>query len=236
MKRIQIYDADWQRWDELTEQLNCQNESQADVFHCFLEWVESQLQMAVSGTEQGCTDENGIVLTGETSSVVSQLISAMASLTSQFQQHQQQQLQITETLAQLLQAATTRGSLGQRTAHQKSMGLSKKESSAHTAFEQLSSEELKKSHAKGSAEEKLRRAYQAILTHNEQPQRLMAEKWAINQNALAELTGCNRPAIKAFLKQHRAEIEAHHQKHNLLPRHNYAHGKVGIKVTDVITW
>jgi hypothetical protein len=163
-----------------------------------------------------------------------QLLSALTALTVQFQQQHQLQVELTQTLAQVAQALTAGGGVnsigGSGAGNRLGMKIAKDN------FADLNSKDLKKSHAKGSAEEKLRRAFQAIVDHNEAENRPGSEKWAVNQNALAELTGCNRPAIKQFLKQYDAEIEAHHQQHQLLPRHNYAHGKVGIKITDIIHW
>jgi hypothetical protein len=163
----------------------------------------------------------------------SQLLTALNRLTAQLQQQSQQQQQFNDTLVQILQTIAsstiaTRGSLAptvKRTA-----------AIAKGGFSEFESKDLRKSHAKGSAEEKLRRAFGAIVSHNEAAGRNPSEKWAVNQNALAELTGCNRPAIKQFLVQYGPEIEAHHQLHQLLPRHNYSHGKNGIKITDVIQW
>jgi small-conductance mechanosensitive channel len=162
-----------------------------------------------------------------------QLLTALNRLTAQLQQQSQQQQQFNDTLVQILQTITssavaTRGSL---------MSAAKRNTATtKSSFSEFESKDLRKSHAKGSAEEKLRRAFGAIVAHNEAPGRNSSEKWAVNQNALAELTGCNRPAIKQFLSQYGAEIEAHHHQHQLLPRHNYSHGKNGIKITDVIQW
>jgi hypothetical protein len=163
-----------------------------------------------------------------------QLLSALTALTVQFQQQHQLQVELTQTLAQVAQALTTGGGVNSMSGPAAGNRLGMK--NAKDNFADFNSKDLKKSHAKGSAEEKLRRAFQAIVDHNEVENRPGSEKWAVNQNALAELTGCNRPAIKHFLKQYNAEIEAHHQQHQLLPRHNYAHGKVGIKITDIIHW
>jgi hypothetical protein len=163
----------------------------------------------------------------------SQLLAVLNRLAAQLQEQSQQQQQFNATLVQILQTVTsstiaTRGSL--MPAAKRSAAIAK------GSFSEFESKDLRKSHAKGSAEEKLRRAFGAIVSYNETAGRNPSEKWAINQNALAELTGCNRPAIKQFLIRFGSEIEAHHQLHQLLPRHNYSHGKNGIKITDVIQW
>lgn len=166
-------------------------------------------------------------------SVAAQLLTALNRLTAQLQQQSQQQQQFNQTLVQVLQTVTssTMSSRGGLTS-----SIKRSTAIAKGSFSEFESKDLRKSHAKGSAEEKLRRAFGAIVSFNETEGRSQAEKWAINQNALAELTGCNRPAIKQFLAQYGSEIDAHHQLHQLLPRHNYSHGKNGIKITNVIQW
>jgi hypothetical protein len=65
-------------------------------------------------------------------------------------------------------------------------------------FQEMSSEELKGSHAPGSAIWKLRRSVEAIKAYNEQ----QAEKryqWAINVSTLEELSGCHSKAVRDFL-------------------------------------
>lgn len=241
IRRIQGYEQDWQRWDQLAEQLGAEKQSQALLFHYLMQMVDAQTSevgLSLSATalplegEEGLSQEDTLV---KLMNHVPQLLAAMTSLTLQFQQNQQQQQQLNLLLAQVLQALTASSGelLTLRQPHRKAgniMAITK------DSFATLDSQNLKKSHAKGSAEEKLRRAFEAIIAYNETLNRNYAEKWAINQNALAELTGCNRPAIKQFLKQYAADIERHHQSHGLLPRHNYAHGKLGTKITDVISW
>jgi hypothetical protein len=237
VRRIQGYEADWQRWDRLAQQLGAKKESQAALFHYLLQIAEAQASEAGLDLEAGELLENKDDLSQEQTLTqlmthIPSLLSAMTSLTLQFQQNQQQQQQLNLLLAQVLQALTSSGS-DLTTSPRKVSGAS---AAARDSFATLDSQNLKKSHAKGSAEEKLKRAFEAIVAHNEAPDRSNADKWAINQNALAELTGCNRPAIKHFLKQYAADIERQHQAHNLLPRHNYAHGKLGTKITDIISW
>jgi hypothetical protein len=236
-RRIQGYEEDWQRWNSLSEQLGYESQEQADLFHQVLLWAESQLMQedTMKPVLENAMQSSPDTLSGQSMDMVPQLMSALTSLTVQFQEQQQLQLQLTQALTQMAQAWTSMGSnlaagVGPKSGNYAGKAIAKEH------FGGLNSKDLKKSHAKGSAEEKLRRAFQGIVDHNEASGRSSAEKWAINQNALAELTGCNRPAIKQFLKQYDSEIEAHHQQHQLLPRHNYAHGKVGIKITDIIHW
>jgi hypothetical protein len=241
VRRIQGYEADWQRWDQLAQLQGDKKQSQATLLRSLMQMAESQISGAGQGFKLGALpSKNEDVLSKENALTelmnhIPQLLAVMTSLTVQFQQNQQQQQELNLRLSQVLQALAGNGSESfgvSRPSGRKANGTVAPKGS----FAVLDSKELKKSHAKGSAEEKLKRTFDAIVVHNEAPERTHAEKWAINQNALAELTGCNRPAIKQFLKEYAADIELHHQNHELLPRHNYAHGKLGVKITDIIAW
>lgn len=242
VRRIQGYEADWQRWDQLAQLIGDKKQSQATLFRYLMQIADAQISEAGQGFNlETSPSKNKDLLSKETALTelmnhIPQLLSVMTSLTVQFQQNQQQQQELNLRLSQVLQALAGNGpeSYGSfRSSGRKANGTT---AIPKGSFAVLDSKELKKSHAKGSAEEKLKRTYEAIVAHNQAPERTHAEKWAINQNALAELTGCNRPAIKQFLKEYAAEIERHHQAHELLPRHNYAHGKLGVKIADVIAW
>jgi hypothetical protein len=241
-RRILGYETDWQRWDQLAQKLGAKKDAQVELFHYLLQLAESQLPEGRLGKMESVLVQSETILSPEQTMAefithIPPLLSTMASLTVQFQQNQQQQQQLNLLLAQVLQAFTSSGSIellnDLRQPGRKSSEVS---AVAKESFATLDSQNLKKSHAKGSAEEKLKRAFEAIVSYNEMPNHRYEDKWAINQNALAELTGCNRPAIKHFLKVYAADIERHHQANALLPRHNYAHGKLGIKITDIISW
>jgi hypothetical protein len=241
-RRIQGYEADWQRWDRLAQELGDTKDSQAELFHYLLQLAESRrpeqdLGQAVSALTENATQLSPEQTMTELITHIPSLLSTMASLTVQFQQNQQQQQQLNLLLAQVLQAIASSGNAELlRDFRQPGRKASEMSALKKESFATLDSQNLKKSHAKGSAEEKLKRAFEAIVNHNEMPDRKQEDKWAINQNALAELTGCNRPAIKHFLKLYAADIDLHHQANGILPRHNYAHGKLGIKIADVISW
>ncbi|MCG9889442.1 MAG: hypothetical protein MH252_00015 [Thermosynechococcaceae cyanobacterium MS004] len=226
VRQIQGEAVDWQRWDNLVQQI--EGQPQAEQLKQFLNWAETQAASLDIEADSALSEGE---LFRKVAALASQLLIAMNRLTAQAQQQAQQQQALNETLVQVLQTVTSGAPLARMAATTR-----RSASGVKGNFTEFDSKELKKSHAKGSADEKLNRAFNAIVSHNDAGDRSNAEKWAINQNALAELTGCNRPAIKQFLKEHGAEIEAHHQIHQILPRHNYSHGKNGIKITDVIRW
>ncbi len=88
---------------------------------------------------------------------------------------------------------------------------------------------------RGGAADKLARALQAVLTHN-QAQTAREKKWTVTESALARLTGCFRPAVRAFFAAHAAQIEAHNLQHHLLPGLNAARGKRGDAIEDEVAW
>jgi hypothetical protein len=240
-RRILGYEIDWQRWDRLTQELGDTKNAQAELFHYLLQLADSppvqDLGQIASALNENATQLSPEQTMTELITHIPSLLSTMASLTVQFQQNQQQQQQLNLLLAQVLQAITSSGSAELlRDFRQPGRKASEMSALKKESFATLDSQNLKKSHAKGSAEEKLKRAFEAIVNHNEILNHKHEDKWAINQNALAELTGCNRPAIKHFLKLYAADIDLHHQVNGILPRHNYAHGKLGIKIADVISW
>jgi hypothetical protein len=240
-RRILGYEADWQRWDRLVQELGDTKDTQAELLRYLLQLAESRSEQDL-GQIASALNENTPRLSPEQTMTelithIPSLLSTMTSLTVQFQQNQQQQQQLNLLLAQVLQVLTSGGSAELlRDFRQPGRKASEMSALKKESFATLDSQNLKRSHAKGSAEEKLKRAFEAIVDHNEMPNHKHEDKWAINQNALAELTGCNRPAIKHFLKLYAADIDLHHQANGILPRHNYAHGKLGIKIADVISW
>ena len=88
---------------------------------------------------------------------------------------------------------------------------------------------------RGGAAEKLEKALQAVIAHNE-AQTARERKWAVTESALARLTGCFRPAVRAFFAQRAEAIEAHNHKHHLVPGLNAARGKRGDQIEKEVAW
>ncbi len=88
---------------------------------------------------------------------------------------------------------------------------------------------------RGGAAEKLERALQAVLAHNE-AQTGRERKWAVTESALARLTGCFRPAVRGFFAGKAQEIEEHNQRHHLSGGHNAARGKRGETIDGEVRW
>lgn len=92
---------------------------------------------------------------------------------------------------------------------------------------ELSNQELFGSNRPFSTEEKIRRAVEAVKTHNER----QAEKqywWAINTKVLTDLTGCRSAAIKKYMEspEGRLNITDYNLQHGLGYQHNKGKGSV----------
>ncbi len=70
-----------------------------------------------------------------------------------------------------------------------------------------------------AAEERIRRAVQAIMVHNESADKLA--HWYINAAAIKELVGGRYPVINAYLDAHQSEIQAHHDALGIKPHSNH---------------
>lgn len=80
---------------------------------------------------------------------------------------------------------------------------------------------------------RLNEAINAVIQHNDHPDRLHSEKWSITINSLKSFSS-SAPAIRSILNERKDEIDSHHQSHELeATKHNYVHrGKQ--KISDVI--
>ena len=104
------------------------------------------------------------------------------------------------------------------------------------SFREVPSDELKQMNNRGVAQEKLRRAFEAIRAYNDAPERTQQQKWRINQSILQQFTGCNIPAARDFKKAYADEIKAHNTQHQLSPRHNLNHSRNNEDINDFIQW
>ena len=96
------------------------------------------------------------------------------------------------------------------------------------------SEELKGNQAPGSAEEKIKRAVQAIMNFNDYSAVSNDERWAIVIRSVQALSGCNYPAVKNFMDTYSVMIADHNAKYGLTQYHNKRHANKDIDT--VISW
>lgn len=107
-----------------------------------------------------------------------------------------------------------------------------------TDWESMSSEELRENKSRGGAEEKLRRSFLAIITHNDHKardnngQQDISQMWVINNQALRQLSGCNGMLVKDWMERHQGAIDDHNSKYGLGTYHNKGRGDI----TEVISW
>lgn len=84
----------------------------------------------------------------------------------------------------------------------------------------------------GSAEEKIKRACQAIFSHNDYTAKNNKERWFIGVRSIQDLSGCNYAPIKKFLEDYKVMVSDHNIKHQLGNQHNKRHE---LKISEVIT-
>ncbi len=101
---------------------------------------------------------------------------------------------------------------------------------AGTDYRSLSMAELERIKTTEAANERFRRAVDAILAHNEKQQDPL-HLWFINAASVRDLVGGRNEAVQAYLATRKEEIDAHHQRFGLTPRHN----RKVMKITDEIT-
>ena len=228
-KQVKVYTKDWKQLEKLVRKLELEGVTQADRFEAFLDWVKQQMHQVQPSPSDPLQTNPSAQAASSPEPEIPQLLGAMTTLTQQLMQQQQQQAELTQMFATMVSersavaGTTVQQDLLLDTAQRPATGAAVVTAMPDLPREEqlaaLSSKELKASRLKGSAQEKLRRAYDAMLAHNNAPERLYEEKWVINQATLADLTGCNRPAIHAFMDSHGEEIKTHHQHHYLRPRH-----------------
>jgi hypothetical protein len=86
----------------------------------------------------------------------------------------------------------------------------------------------------GEADAKVDRAIDAIMTYNDFSNRPQGQMWKIGISALKRLTHSSQAVIQRVLKKRQAEIDAHHQEHDIEAYQNLSHGHAGIMIDTVI--
>ncbi|HEY9747681.1 MAG TPA: hypothetical protein V6C63_03190 [Allocoleopsis sp.] len=97
---------------------------------------------------------------------------------------------------------------------------------------EATSESKPRKYRTGEADAIVNRAIDAIIQHNNLPNQLHDLKWAITINGLKNFS-TNQRVIERIMQERKAEIDAHHQLHQLLPGHNHRH-KRKRKIGDVV--
>lgn len=71
-----------------------------------------------------------------------------------------------------------------------------------------------------AAEERFRRAVQAIMNYNDRDDIQEENRWFISAAVIVDLVGGKHEVVRAYLEAHKEEIDAHHNKHGLLAKFN----------------
>lgn len=87
-----------------------------------------------------------------------------------------------------------------------------------TDFSQLPFSQLEQIRAPEAAQERVRRIVQTIMRHNLRAQ--PRDRWFINAATVNNLKTTRHSIIDAYLKEHQAEIDQHHQQLSIEPRYN----------------
>ncbi|TBR56751.1 hypothetical protein B4U84_28460 [Westiellopsis prolifica IICB1] len=96
----------------------------------------------------------------------------------------------------------------------------------------IPSEELKGSKARGAADEKILRSFQALANYNDNVAASNSERWYIGNVTLRQLSGCNGQLVGDWIKRHQLSVDDHNNKYGLGQYHNKGRGDV----TSVVSW
>lgn len=78
----------------------------------------------------------------------------------------------------------------------------------------------------GSAEERMRRAVQAIMDYNDYVATEQSQRWRVTTSILAQLSGSRSDRIKNFFNKHETWINDHNNKWNFTAYHNKGKGDI----------
>lgn len=96
---------------------------------------------------------------------------------------------------------------------------------------EVTTEELRGKKIPGSAEEKIKRAVQAIFNYNDYSAPSNNERWFLGVRSIQDLSGCNYAPLKKFVDDYSTMIADHNAKYGLSNQHNKRHTK---KITEII--
>jgi hypothetical protein len=98
-------------------------------------------------------------------------------------------------------------------------------------YESMGNDELKKLRSDGAVDEKIRRAFVAITDFNDaQPSN--QTRWAITNQSLRQVSGCNGQKVKEWMERYQASLNDHNAKYGLGQYHNKGKGDI----TCTIKW
>jgi hypothetical protein len=98
-------------------------------------------------------------------------------------------------------------------------------------LEGLSWTDLKALRGQDAVNEKIQRAFNEITKYNDYKATEDTQRWAITNQALRQVSGCNGQAVADWMVHHAESISTHNNKHGLGQYHNKRHKQA---ITDLI--
>ncbi|MBD1848346.1 hypothetical protein H6F89_34360 [Cyanobacteria bacterium FACHB-63] len=233
---LRYYAEDHDRWITVLEAIAPEAKNQSQRTAQLLEWIEAQL----AAQQEENTGEPSLEQPQETNEVIAPKDAIESepirepetpSLDPTVQLLMQQMAHVMESVAGLTQALTQ-----QRQVAPGPTRLSPKTSTAPLNGSTQPEEQrgpVRPRATSGKSRETINAAIDAIMAHNNMPNRLYDQKWAISINALKEYSK-SQYTIQQILTERRDEITAHHAQHQIDSiKHNHRH-KGKYKITEII--
>jgi len=251
---FRVWHDDKARLDRILEPFKSVGTHQQDRFHAFLNWFEEQQsrltlpqEETTEATETKPTAVEAVVVPMQTQTkTIEQSTDQVESATTAAQtiapSSDTKIDRLIDTMEkfvemQMAMAAAAKPAQTARTARSKAVpaiaiGATPPGESAEATERESRSPQTRAGAAETS--ERINQAIDAIMAHNDAPGRKHTEKWAIGINTLKAFAKSQEAIVGAIGGRNRkqaevtgtrqAEVEAHHQKHQIDPnRHNYYH-------------
>ncbi len=231
---LRYYAEDHDRWAAVLDTIAPEAKNQGDRTAQLLHWIEAQLQKNSTDPLPEVVQESIPPIEPEPTkqepeSEPKQEKEETPLLDPTVQLLVSHMAQVMESVAGLTDALT-----GQRQAAPAAAPLPRKSApTIQTPAEERVSPAARPRATGGKSREIINAAIDAIMAHNNTPDRLYDQKWAISINALKEFSR-SQYTIQQVLSERRDEIGAHHEQHQMdAVKHNHKH-KGKHKITDVI--
>jgi Telomere resolvase len=221
--RLRVYKDSQERWNTVFEAISTKaGMTQIEKTETLLEWVEARLK-----AEEVLPVEQAVVEASTSKSDVQELIAFLA------------RDPLRDDIKTLVMALANVVSTGMVTVTPpKPEPKPESQSSAqHPDLEQEAepTQEPKNPRKKRESSEAIQIVHSyidAIMAHNNEPDRVHEEKWWIGIAVLKKL-GCSQPRIIEVLSERADEIKTHHEMHQLGENHNFYHRQKR-QITDII--
>jgi hypothetical protein len=236
---LRYYAQDHDRWVAVLDTISPEAKNQGERTSQLLNWIEAQLQKNSTEPLPEAPQEKALLIEPilepeltqqepESEPTPEQEKEKAPVLDPTVQLLVSQMAQVMESVAGLTHALT-----GQRQAAPAAVPLPHRPTPTTQASAAERVQPVRPRATGGKSREIINAAIDAIMAHNNTPDRLYDQKWAISINALKEFSR-SQYTIQQVLSERRDEIVAHHEQHQMdAAKHNHKH-KGKHKITDVI--